>query len=81
MSLVGINFDDLTIGDLEDIEEITGKLIEDINWDKPPKKAIVALVYVFERKKNPDFTITDARAYKPEDLSAQTNPTQDGDAT
>lgn len=75
-----VNFDDLTIGDLEDIEAYTGKLVEEINWEKPPKKAIVALLFALEKKKNPDFTIEDARKLKPSDLTAA-NPTNDGDAT
>jgi hypothetical protein len=81
--VLDIDPDELTIGDLEDFEEITGGTIQkviktvpelDANGDRVfdekgrpvmtsevPAKAIRALVWITQRKLNPEFTLEDAR--------------------
>jgi hypothetical protein len=79
--MLAVNLDDLTIGDVEDIEEITGMSVQDINWEKPPMKVLRAMVFVSERKSNPDFTLDDARRVKVSELGQAPNPTVDGAAS
>ncbi|WP_200209110.1 hypothetical protein [Micromonospora coerulea] len=81
-----INPDDLTLGDLEDFEDFTGKSIDEAikpvpvlddegkrTFDekgrpemtvKVSTKAIICLVWLTQRKANPDFTVADARNVK-----------------
>jgi len=56
-----LDVDQLTIGDVEDIEEICGKSFEELNFDKPSARLLKAIVYVNGRKTNPNFTLEDAR--------------------
>lgn len=53
--------DDLTLDDIEKVELIIGRPIDDLMADGELKgKAIKAIVYITESKKNPAFTIEDA---------------------
>lgn len=53
--------DDLTLDDIEKVELIIGRPIDDLMADGELKgKAIKAIVYITENKKNPAFTIEDA---------------------
>jgi len=79
--IVEFNPAELTLGDIEDLENYTGFTYDeilDLVPDSPngkaskangkaPKKAIptkilVAIAWISQRKKNPNFTIEDARA-------------------
>lgn len=63
--VLAVNLNDLTIGDLEDFEDIVGVSFEDAQAGSfRSVKAIKALVFLTMRRDNPAFTIEDARAFK-----------------
>ena len=79
---LSFKLDELTIGDIEDIEEITGIEYDGIDWSKPSMKLMKAMVYISERRSNPAFTLDDARAVKVVEITtAAPNPTDGGDAS
>lgn len=61
-----LNVDDLTVGDLETIEELTGlefdEAIKGIEALRP--KCVLAFVYCIGRQADPEFTLDDARRVK-----------------
>lgn len=72
---------DITVGDMEDIEEITGESFEDV-IDKlsaggeggklrVPLKVIKAIVFVVKRQGDPNFTIDQARSVKFSELELE----------
>lgn len=71
---------EITIGDLETIEDICGKPYEEMDFENPPAKLVKALIYISERRKNPAFTLEDAANVRLGDI-ATANPTQDGGAS
>jgi hypothetical protein len=73
------NLDDLTIGDMEDLEELAGTPFDEIDWSKPNIKTLKAMIYVAGRKDNPDLTIEAVRDMKVSDLDVaedKPNPTK-----
>jgi hypothetical protein len=70
---------DITVGDMEDIEEITGESFEDVieklsaGGDKlrVPLKVIKAIVFVVKRQSDPDFTLDQARRVKFSELELE----------
>lgn len=61
MSEIEFDFDDLTIAEVETIEDITGISIDQIQAKGTPQgKVLRAIVYVVNHRANPDFTIEDA---------------------
>lgn len=71
---------DLTIGDMEDFEDVTGSRLDELlgtrNGDgvKFTAKQLVAFVWIVTRKSNPAFTLDDARATKITDLEVNLEP-------
>lgn len=63
-----INLDDLTLGDLADLEDVSGVSLTGINLKNPPLKVIPALVWIQQRRTEPGFTYEMARAIKLTDL-------------
>lgn len=60
------NEDDLSFGDLEDIEDYAGQPFSGLKVDAEGNanlsaKMLVALVWVTQRHDNPEFTVEDAR--------------------
>jgi len=53
--------DTLTLGDLADIEDVTGDTINGVDLANPPMKFALALYWVFRRKEEPKYTYEDAR--------------------
>lgn len=71
----------LTVGDLEDIEEICGRPLSEIDFENPDSKLMKAIVYITGRRDNPDFTIEDARQVPLSALEVDVaNPTGSGEA-
>ena len=53
-----VDFDDLTIGEIEEIEELTGVSIKMIDDPERPMGATLrVLAYIRKRRDNPDFTL------------------------
>lgn len=70
--------DDLTIGDVAEIEEEFGEVIEDIDWRR--KKAVIWLVWLVRRQKSPDLPIEAVSGTSILDLlGAEARPTEDGE--
>lgn len=63
-----LNFDELTVGDIEDFEAACGVDITAIGPGNMPTKALAPLIWITERRRNPAFTLEDARAVKFSDL-------------
>lgn len=60
MSLqISIDINDMTLGELEEIEETTGLAISALG--NGTAKAMTALIWISERRNNPEFTLDDAR--------------------
>lgn len=52
-----MNFDDLTLGEVEEIEMLVGRSIDEIFVDGSPKgRALRVLYYVIKKKANPNYT-------------------------
>ena len=66
---VQIDLDDLTLGEMEEVEQIVGvpfgEAFEDTTLSA---KALLALVYVVKRRENPNFTLDQARNFRLSDL-------------
>lgn len=72
---------DITVGDMEDIEEITGEPFEDVIEKlsaggengklRVPLKVIKAIVFVVKRQSDPDFTLEQARRVKFSELELE----------
>lgn len=59
------DFESLTLEEVETIELITGSSIDQIMEAKQPKgKALKAIIYVINKRTDPDFTIEKAGALK-----------------
>jgi hypothetical protein len=66
---LAFDLDELTIGDLADMEDVAGVDIQRIDLKAPPLKVLPAMVWIFNRKLDPTFTYADARAVKLTTLS------------
>jgi len=62
---LNLNVDDMTIGDVADVEEVTGRSLEELFAEGQPKgRAMQALVWVTKRRDDPEFTFEDAGKLK-----------------
>lgn len=80
---INLDFDEFTIGDLEDLETISGLAFDQIEWntERLPVKVLKALVYISQRKIDSSFTVEDAARVKISEVKpAAENPTP-GDAS
>lgn len=65
------NFDDLTLGDIEDVETYAGRPVKDLaDPDAPQAKLKTALAWILKRKDDPTYTIKDARKLTRAELNA-----------
>jgi hypothetical protein len=56
-----INLDDLTIGEVIEIEEITGMAMDAMQDAAVPKgRMLQAMAYISRKRTDPDFTLEDA---------------------
>lgn len=75
------DLDQVTVGDIVDIEEVCGVPWDDIvEMDYPPTKVILAMVWVSRRRDNPDYTLDDARNTPLSDIQKMTMSTDPTDA-
>ena len=75
--------DSMTLGEVEEFEELTGLSLEDLMSGRRTTKAMSTLIYLQERRTNPEYTIEDARALKISELTVEDapDPTPAADAT
>jgi hypothetical protein len=59
---ITIDYDRITLGDMESLEEHVGPHVwEELRGGKPSAKTLVALVWIMRRRDDPTFTLEDAR--------------------
>lgn len=75
MSLI-VKLDDLTIGDLDTVEDISGATLDDIQEGNIRAKTVAALVFVTQRHANPDYTLEDALKVRIADVDVDARPTK-----
>jgi hypothetical protein len=57
-----MNFDNLTLGEIEEIELLTGSSLDDLFKDGHPKGRAMRAIYYISRKKNePDYKFEDSK--------------------
>ena len=60
---VAFNWDDLTVGEVIEIEEISGLPIDELQKEGTPKgKVLLAMMFVVKKREDPDFTVDQARS-------------------
>lgn len=63
--VLDVDIDHLTVGEIEEIEELTGQSIDQLGESGTPKgKLMRALGFVTRKRTNPDFTWDDAGRLK-----------------
>jgi len=72
---LSINLDDLTLGEMDEFEELSGIKLSDIDGGSIPAKALIALVFISKKRTDPKYTIKKARAVKVTDLQLGADPT------
>lgn len=71
---IAFDFDDLTIEEVETLEEITGLAIDEIQAKGAFRgKTLRAIVYITNRRVNPEFTVEDAGKVTVKAVSDMTN--------
>lgn len=79
-----LDVNQLTVGDVEDIEDICGKPFEELNFDNPSAKLMKAIIFITGRRDNPEFTLDDARRVRLADVTlkeSEPDPTPGGAAS
>lgn len=77
-SIVTIDPNDLTLGELMDFEEASGEKVSDVfaaSEGAAPSfsaRTLTALVWVIRRRDDPNYSLDDARTVKIGDLAVQT---------
>ena len=70
-----IDVNELTIGDIEELETLVGKPFGEIFADgNLSAKAMAAIVYVVKRRDEPGFTLDDARTMKLGEIEFDVEP-------
>tara|TARA_Y100001963_G_scaffold130593_1_gene187042 strand:- start:1288 stop:1539 length:252 start_codon:yes stop_codon:yes gene_type:complete len=58
---VEVDIEALKIREIEELEEISGMSVDNLEADDAPKgKLLRALAYIVKKRENPDFTLEDA---------------------
>jgi hypothetical protein len=66
-----MEFDDITLGEIEEIEDFAGLSISQIGEDKPGViKLRIGLAWIIKRRSNPNYTVEDARKMSAKELTA-----------
>jgi hypothetical protein len=66
-----IDFDTMTLTEIEQIELLTGKSIDSIMDDGAPRgRVFKAIIFVFKKRTNPDFTFEQAGEFSMEQATA-----------
>lgn len=80
MSKLTMNVEDLTLGEIEEFEKASGgQTIAAVQKGEVGASAITALVWVFKKRENPDYSLDDARTVKLSELQwDDENPTEGG---
>lgn len=77
---LNMDFNQLEVGEAVDFEEACGIPISALGPGNVPAKALVALIWITQRRNNPEFTIEDARRVKFSELEFADPPAGAGSA-
>ena len=75
--MIVIDANSLTLGELEEIEDLTGRNVTaELGKGTPSARTLTALIWVIKRRTDPGFTIEDARKINVAafQVEAQTSP-------
>ena len=76
---LNLDINDLTIGEIVEIEALTGQPLDALGQpDKPKGLMLQALAFISKRRDDPSFTFEQAGALKINTTSSKSDPT-DGD--
>lgn len=78
---IKIDINDMTLAELEKLEELTETAWRNIDWESMPLKAMRALVYIFGLRTDPNFTMEDAGNVRVLQVFAPRQPAQEVDET
>ena len=75
-----IDLNTLTLGELEEFEEKSGTTLEEFGNGKASTKATIALIYIQEKRTNPEYTMDDARKIRITEIEVaeEANPPKAG---
>lgn len=65
---ITFDVDTMTLGEVEEFEAISGLDITQMAGGQLPSKAIIAIVYLQQRRENPAYTLEDARKVRVSEL-------------
>lgn len=66
-----INFDTMTLNEIEQIELLTGRSIESIMDDGAPRgRVFKAIIFIFKKRTDPNFTFEQAGEFSMEQATA-----------
>lgn len=58
-----INANTLTLGELEELEDVTGRnVVAELGRGQPSAKTLIAVVWIMKKRADPNFTLDQARA-------------------
>lgn len=66
--------DSMTLGDFEDVEELSGASLSDVVGGNMTIKGMRAMVFVSLRREHPDITFEDCRDIKLTDIATEETP-------
>ena len=76
-----MTIEDLTLGDIEEVEQYAGVPLAALGDDKAVKgKLLIGLAFVIKRKEDPKFSLADAKAMSMKEINtllSLENPTQE----
>lgn len=80
MTKFTMDVEDLTLGEIEEFEKASGgEKLASVQRGEVGAAAITALVWVFKKRENPDYSLDDARTVKLSELQwDEGNPTGGG---
>lgn len=65
------DLEDLTLGELAEIEEATGLTLHGVDLANPPMKLMMAMLWIFLRRRNPEYTFENASKTTLRELQAE----------
>lgn len=80
MPVIRINPDDLTIDEIEELDDLLEGGFSSMTNGRIPVKAMRVIAYLVMRRTEPDFTLEDAGKLKMSDFDMDDDPGEDGAA-
>jgi len=81
MTAPAFDIEQLTLGEIAQLEELSGMSLSEFSDDSAPKaKFLTALAYLAQKRQDPKFTFSQAEAMKLSDLHAVLGDDDSGEA-